>query len=162
LMIYLQPEIAAGMRIGKVTMNTVPVLIETATSKGVLKDPIPFFVKKTATLRLEHKGGFGVLPVRARPSVGDSSLGYRCISSSLAAASPELSDEQRAKTFVMTFEGAQGTQHEFEVMVFDQTPASVDGASMSNPDANGRMKLTVSFEQSDRPYVAKSVVLRMK
>lgn len=148
--IKLAPFFPEGMTLQAVMRNGTPVEVSGERTRGRLAAPVPVTVQDEATVTFQHTGGVGMVPVTPTPSPGDRSQGYRVISTSLDGS-----------TYTASLEGRAGTSHTFQIRLFDQSIASVEGAEVVSTSETGVTDLRVAFDAAADRYADATVTIQL-
>jgi hypothetical protein len=146
--LHVAPEIPLGMTITRALVAGNPVPVVNATERGALAVPISFRLLQRTEVVLNHTGGVGMMPVTPTPAPGDSSLGYRIVSTTL--------DGNR---YVIAVEGRSGSETTFGVRTFDRKISTAIGADVELSQRPGAALLRVRFEKSAARFVRKTITL---
>lgn len=149
--IYFAPEIPAGMTISAAIVDGKPLSVESLTQRGVLAKPIIIGLTGTMTITLVHTGGIGMHAVMPHPQPGDSSAGYRIVSTSLAE-----------KVYTIVVEGKSGGENIFTMNYFTNTIDRIDGADIVPTNQPGIVGLHVRFAFAATPYVRQILTVHLK
>jgi glycogen debranching enzyme len=144
------PELPEGMIINKATVAGKPVSVDDARSRGLIGTPLRFLVKKSVDVVFNHSRGVGMFPVTPRPQPGDSSQGYRIVSTSL-----------NGNRYTIVLQGRSGQNAIFLLKIFDQHISSVENAEYEAP-VNGVANLRVQFDESAERYSQKTVIVVLR
>jgi hypothetical protein len=148
--INLAPFFPEGTTLRGATRNGTPVEVTDERARGRLATPVSVTVQDEATVTFQHTGGVGMVPVTPAPSPGDRSQGYRVVSSSLDGS-----------TYTASLEGRAGTSHTFQIRLFDQSIASVEGAEVVSTSEPGITDLRVAFDAADGRYTDATVTVQL-
>jgi glycogen debranching enzyme len=151
IQIQFAPEIPEGMKIKKVFVDKNEIVIKDSTFRGLLANPIQLRLKTNVEIVFEHSGGIGVYPVVPHPQPGDSSQGFRIISTFLSG-----------KQYTLTVEGRSGFEGNFILNTFDQKVASVNNAEYVADSKQGLVKLKVYFDDLSNRYGRKKVKVMLQ
>lgn len=147
--VLLAPEIPASMEVNAVNVNGTPVPFERTVARGVLKTPIAVTLDRPQTVRLEHTGGIGMIPLIHNPDPGDSAAGVRIVAT-----------ETQDGTYTVLVEGKQGTRARLPLALFDDALPFVQGAEIRRGQKPGRAELLVTFDPATVPL--QQVLIRMQ
>ena len=135
LKVQFSPEIPDGMKIKKAFIDKKEIAIKDSTFRGLLAIPIQIQLKTTVEIVFEHTGGIGMYPVVPHPQPGNSSQGFRIISTSLSG-----------KQYTLIVEGKSGTEGNFILNAFDQKVVYVANAEFETTPKQGIINLKVNFD----------------
>lgn len=149
--VNFSPELPEGMIIKEAMINGVPLPVSPVRMRHLLGEPIKFMLKDSVTVVLKHEGGVGMYPVIPSPQPGDSSAGYRIISSSLVG-----------NQYSVTLEGRAGSTHRFELKKFAEDVERVQNATVEPSAKSDPVSLRVDFEPSPERFGRKTVTVILK
>lgn len=149
--ILFAPEIPEGMKINKTLIDKKEKAINDSTFRGLLAIPLQIQLKNSVEIVFEHTGGIGMYPVVPHPQPGDSSQGFRIISTSLSG-----------KQYTFTVEGKAGSEGNFILTAFDQKVVSVTNAEFETTPKQGIINLHVKFDASTNRFERKTVLVRLQ
>ncbi|MCX6150917.1 MAG: GH116 family glycosyl hydrolase [Ignavibacteriales bacterium] len=104
-----------------------------------------FTIDKKAVVEVYHKGGIAVIPVVTNPIPGDSSRGFRIISSKIDG-----------NDFVVSVEGKNGNQEVMQVYCPAKNIQSVENGEIAGEE-NGIYKIRINFVHPSGKYVNKEI-----
>jgi glycogen debranching enzyme len=149
--IHFTPEIPMGMVITSTIVNGKPFFADSKTHRGVLATPIIFGLTGAMTITFMHSEGIGMYAIMPQPQPGDSSAGYRIVSTTLTG-----------KVYTVVVEGKSGGENIFAMNYFDRTIDHVDGAEIVATNQKGIVGLQVHFASAVRPYVRQTITVHLK
>ncbi|MCK4689624.1 MAG: hypothetical protein KAT41_04945, partial [Candidatus Marinimicrobia bacterium] len=151
ILINFTPEIATGMIVDEAKLNDEIIEVCSHTKRGLLAEPISFLLKDEVEIVFHHHSGVGMIPLMPQPAPDEFSKGYRIINTNL-----EL------KEYQVTLQGRSGSAGVFEMMIFDRSVKSVDGARIKRLNDKGVLQLKVPFHRSKQKFVSTSVIVRFE
>lgn len=146
--VQFAPEIPVGMKIKKALIDKKEIAINDSTFRGILANPLQIQLKTSVEIVFEHTGGIGMYPVVLRPRPGDSSQGFRIISTSLSG-----------KQYTLIVEGKSGNEGNFILNTFDQKVVTVTNAEYETTPKQGIINLRVKFDDTTKQFERKTVKL---
>jgi hypothetical protein len=151
ILINFTPEIATGMIIDEAKLNGKIIKVCSHTKRGLLAEPISFLLKDKVEIFFHHHSGVGMIPLMPKPMPDESSKGYRIIDANLDG-----------EKYQVTLQGKSGSTGVFEMMIFDQSVKSVEGAQIKSLNDNGVLQLDVPFNRSRQKFVSISVIVEFE
>lgn len=151
ILINFTSEIATGMIIDEAKLNGKIIKVCSHTKRGLLAEPISFLLKDKVGIVFHHHNGVGMIPLMPKPMPDESSKGYRIIDANLDG-----------EKYQVTLQGRSGSAGIFEMMIFDQSVKSVDGAQIKSLKDNGVLQLEVPFLRSRQKFVSTSVIVEFE
>ncbi|MEW6702927.1 MAG: GH116 family glycosyl hydrolase, partial [Bacteroidota bacterium] len=144
--VQFAPEIPDGMKINKTFIDKKESAINDSTFRGILANPLQIQLKTSVEIVFEHTGGIGIYPIVPHPQPGDSSQGFRIISTSLSG-----------KKYTLVVEGKFGNEENFILNTFDQKVVTVTNAEFATTPKQGIINLRIKFDDSTKQYGRKTV-----
>ncbi|MCK4641520.1 MAG: hypothetical protein KAU06_09280, partial [Candidatus Marinimicrobia bacterium] len=151
IVINFTPEITTGMIIDEAKLNGKIIKACSHTKRGLLTEPISFLLKDKVEIVFHHHSGVGMIPLTPKPMPEESSKGYRIIDANLDG-----------EKYQVTLQGKSGSVGLFEMMIFDQSVKSVDGAQIKSLNDKGVIQLEVPFLRSRQKFVNISVIVEFE
>ncbi len=149
--ILFAPEIPEGIKITKAFIDKKEKAINDSTFRGLLAIPLQIQLKNSVEIVFEHTGGIGMYSVVPHPQPGDSSQGFRIISTSLSG-----------KQYTLIVEGKAGNEWNFILNTFDQKIVSVTNAEYETTQKQGVINLYVKFDDSTKQFGRKTVKIILR
>jgi GH15 family glucan-1,4-alpha-glucosidase len=146
--VHFQPELPEGMEVRKAVLSGNEIVVDSGRHRGLLGTPITFTLDGTKEMIIEHTKGIGMVPVMPRPQPGDSSAGWRIISTRLID-----------KEYTIELEGTSGEVGSFTLHMFDNAIADISNAEVAPSTKPGVINLRVTFDQSTLRFSRKTVTI---
>ncbi|MFH1528777.1 MAG: GH116 family glycosyl hydrolase [Bacteroidota bacterium] len=144
--VQFAPEIPEGMKFKKTFIDKKEIAIKDSTFRGLLATPLQIQLNTSVEIVFEHTGGIGMYPVVPHPQPGDSSQGFRIISTFLSG-----------KQYTLIVEGKSGYEGNFILNTFDQKVVTVTNAEYETTPKQGIINLHVKFDDPTKQFGCKTV-----
>ncbi|MBD3226244.1 MAG: hypothetical protein GF313_16065 [Caldithrix sp.] len=148
--IYLQPEIAEGMKLKSVQVDGVDRTFTNDRSRGLMAQPLAVTVDQKHTITLLHEGGIGMVPLMPQPTPASPAIGARIVSADL-----------QNKQYIVDLQGKANTTYQFRANVFDQSINAIDGGQIIALKNNGILTFEVTFPQSEKEFAEKQIIIHL-
>ena len=147
--VTLAPEVAQGMKVGRVMIDGVPHFADGDVVRGKVKTPVVVRVDSTVTVSFEYTGGLAFVPVVPAPAPGDSTRAPRILGTSYSEG-----------VYTVEVEGRGATSAIFPFRVFGFETVRAVGAEVRQVGQGNAWECIVRFDPSASGWVAQRVTLR--